>query len=308
MSGSPWQGRVDEDPAGFCGRWHQHVQRLPDAGEVEGVALHGFASDAGVRRNRGRPGASLGPRALRGALASVPLPRPLPLYDAGDVGEGVDVEAAHAAYRTRTLGLLGRGLFPLGLGGGHDIAWPTFLALADRHGGGQAAPRIGILNLDAHLDLRPGPVATSGTAFRQAAEHCAAREWPFRYACVGASAFANTPALFARAAELGVLVIPDDADAATVRTALTTWLRGVDHLYLTVCLDVLPASVAPGVSAPAAAGVPLQQVEAVIDLALASGLLRVADVAELNPTFDVDGRTARTAARIAARIAHGVCA
>ena len=78
----------------------------------------------------------------------------------------------------------------------------------------------------------------------------------------------------------------------------------VDWLYLTVCLDVLPAGVAPGVSAPAPYGVELPVVEALIDAAKATGKLMVADIAELNPAFDRDGVTAKVAARIAWRLAR----
>jgi formiminoglutamase len=75
-------------------------------------------------------------------------------------------------------------------------------------------------------------------------------------------------------------------------------------VYLTVCLDVLPGAQAPGVSAPAPLGVPLAQVERLIDQVLASGRLVAADIAELNPALDRDGLTARVAARLAARIAR----
>jgi formiminoglutamase len=46
--------------------------------------------------------------------------------------------------------------------------------------------------------------------------------------------------------------------------------------------------------------------EPLIDAVCASGKVRVADIAEMNPRFDIDGRTAAVAARIAARIANGV--
>ena len=77
-------------------------------------------------------------------------------------------------------------------------------------------------------------------------------------------------------------------------------------VYLTLDTDVLPAAVAPGVSAPAPLGVPLWCVEAVVDAVLASGKLVAAEVAEFNPAFDRDGITAKVVARLAARIAR-VC-
>lgn len=79
---------------------------------------------------------------------------------------------------------------------------------------------------------------------------------------------------------------------------LDGFLQSVDHLYLTVCLDVLPAAQAPGVSAPSAHGVEMPVVEHLVRRAKASGKLRLADIAELNPQLDSDQRTARIAARL----------
>ena len=79
---------------------------------------------------------------------------------------------------------------------------------------------------------------------------------------------------------------------------MAAFLAQVDALYLTIDLDVLPASVAPGVSAPAAYGVPLPVISAVCRQVAASGKLLHLDVAELNPEFDIDGRTAKVAARL----------
>ena len=148
---------------------------------------------------------------------------------------------------------------------------------------------------------------TSGTPFLQIAEDSAARGWPFRYACLGVSRYSNTEALFARAHELEVLWQFDESTSvAGTSPALAAFVANVEAVYLTVCLDVLPAAVAPGVSGPAARGVGLDVLEPLIDTVCASGKVRVADIAEMNPRFDIDGRTAAVAARIAARIANGV--
>jgi formiminoglutamase len=83
-----------------------------------------------------------------------------------------------------------------------------------------------------------------------------------------------------------------------VQAFVAGFLDSVDVLYLTIDLDVLPASVAPGVSAPAAYGVPLPVISAVCRQVAGSGKLLHLDVAELNPAFDIDGRTAKVAARL----------
>lgn len=320
-----WQGRVDAEEGARGRRWHQVVRALdaPDAGDAGGVALIGFACDAGVARNHGRTGASAGPAAIRALLGNLPVRRTEALVDAGDVvcasadphaADDTALEVAQAELAEALAGLLGRGLFPLGLGGGHEIAFGSFGGLARhlaQHAPGRA-PRIGIVNLDAHFDLRLAARASSGTPFRQIAEDCAARGWPFHYCCLGVSDYANTEALFERARQLGTVWRRDvDMDLAQREATLATlgaFLDGVDHVYLTICLDVLPAAVAPGVSAPAARGVGLEVIEPLIDAVVASGKLRLADVAELNPRFDIDAHTARVAARLVARVADGVAA
>ncbi|HEY8608917.1 MAG TPA: formimidoylglutamase [Noviherbaspirillum sp.] len=305
-----WSGRIDSAEGGAGLRWHQVVRPL--AADAAGLALLGFACDAGVGRNHGRTGAAEGPTALRAALGNMPVHHRLAIHDAGDIvcrpdAQGDGLEAAQRLLSETLAGLLGRGLAPLVLGGGHEMAFGSFGGLARHLAAAATAPRIGIVNLDAHFDLRLADAASSGTPFRQIAEDCAARGWQFRYCCLGVSEFANTDALFRRAQSLGARWMLDEEMQAhrfeTVRALLVDFLSDVDHLYFTTCLDVLPAAVAPGVSAPAARGVGLDVVEQVTDLLAASGKLRVADIAELNPRHDIDQRTSRVAARLAARIA-----
>jgi formiminoglutamase len=306
---SLWQGRVDAVEGDRALRWHQVIRPLlPESSS--GVALLGFASDAGVRRNQGRPGAAEGPFELRRMLSNLPARPGQALFDAGTVRvEGDDLERGQGAYAAQAAALLDQGLGVVGLGGGHEIAYGSFMGLA-KHLGGEPTPRIGILNLDAHFDLRSAERATSGTPFRQIAQACQVRGWPFHYAVLGISAFANTEALFQAARDLGVSWRLDEAmgfsDLAEIQTFVADFLAKVDHLYLTVCLDVLPAADAPGVSAPSARGVALEVLEKVLDAACVSGKLRIADIAELNPSLDEDHRTARIAARLVGRIVAGV--
>jgi len=208
---SLWQGRVDAMEGDQALRWHQVIRPLtPEA--TSGVALLGFACDAGVRRNQGRPGAAEGPFALRRQLSNLPARPGQHLFEAGTVRvEGDELEEGQGAYAEQVKALLDQGLLPVGLGGGHEIAYGSFLGLARHLEGAVRAPRIGILNLDAHFDLRSAERATSGTPFRQIAHVCESRGWPFHYAVMGISAFANTEALFQAARELGVVWRLDEA-------------------------------------------------------------------------------------------------
>jgi formiminoglutamase len=148
--------------------------------------------------------------------------------------------------------------------------------------------------------------SSSGTPFRQIAEYCQRADMPFAYCCLGVSQLNNTQALFEQAERLNVRYRLDrhmnSWDMPALEAALDEFLRGVDHLYLTLCLDVLPASQAPGVSAPSAHGVDLNIVEHLVRRAKASGKVRMADIAELNPGLDLDHRTARIGARLLASL------
>jgi len=305
---SAWQGRVDAAEGDLALRWHQVVQPwTPESSP--GIALVGFASDEGVKRNQGRIGAAAGPQALRQHLSNLPVRKCRSVLDAGTCQpDGQDLEGAQEAYANRITTLLDQGCLPMGLGGGHEIAYGSFLGLARHLQKREPIPRIGILNLDAHFDLRSADQASSGTPFRQASEWCAAQGWPFHYGVLGVSLFANTEALFHRANELGAWVRLDEAlspiDLPEALAELNHFAASVDHLYLTLCLDVLPAAVAPGVSAPAARGVALEVIERLLDAACATGKVKLFDVAELNPALDEDGRTAKVAARLLGRVAE----
>ena len=187
------------------------------------------------------------------------------------------------------------------------MAYGSWLGIAEHLAGEaaprMAAPRIGIINFDAHFDLRdPAHIHSSGTPFAQIAGECQSRGWPFAYACLGVSRASNTRALFQRAADLGVLVREDreirEGSLAAICAELQALIAGCDAVYLTIDIDVLPACEAPGVSAPAARGVPLALLEPLLECIRDSGKLRLADLAELNPAQDIDSRTARVAARL----------
>lgn len=304
---SPWQGRVDSEDGEAGKRWHQVVRPARTAGPVQvpGIALAGLSSDRGVQLNKGRPGAVEGPRALRAALANMAWHHRLPLLDAGDIRVGSDLAAGQGQFAGQVASLLAEGHFVLGLGGGHEIAWGSYQGCRqylDRH---LPDSRLGIINFDAHFDLRqPAPEPSSGTPFYQIAMDCEAREQAFDYCCLGVACTANTEALYQRAEALGAQYLPDlECRGDRAAAMLEPFLAPLDALYVTVCLDVFPPAYAPGVSAPAAPGVdPVWVLRTLLQI---NRLCRqqgvhwlMADVAELSPPLDEAGRTARLGARV----------
>ncbi len=301
-----WKGRDDNAECGDVRRLFQ-VVRVGDATTPAGsAALIGFSCDAGVVRNQGRPGAAQGPNAIRRMLAGLPAHHINALWDFGDVicTDGA-LESAQLELGERIAMLLQRKIHPYVLGGGHEVAWGSYLGLKSwlqSQESKSTCRKLMILNLDAHFDLRASRPANSGTPFDQIARDCVSEQRPFLYACWGVSRLANTPALYARGKELGADVIEDvdmqERHIDRILVRLQRLLCDVDDVYFTIDLDALPASVVPGVSAPAACGIPLAMVEAIAACLQESGKLRLCDIAELNPTFDRDGQSARVAARL----------
>ena len=289
-----WSGRSD-GPGPEHARWHSVVRPLDVARpQAEpGVALLGFASDEGVERNHGRPGAAAGPAALRSALGSLALHHTHPLYDAGTITtQGTDLEGSHERLSDAVESLSRAGHLPIILGGGHETAFGS------HRGAFRAQGPLQIINLDAHFDLRSADVPTSGTPFKQISELTD----DFDYTVLGISRPNNTAVLFDEAESLGVAITLDEelvnlspAECGELAARAT---EGKDKVHLSIDLDVLPASTAPGVSAPASLGVSYERIRAMAVAIARTGKLALVDVVELNPTFDIDNRTAKAAARL----------
>ncbi|MCL9773701.1 formimidoylglutamase [Vibrio methylphosphonaticus] len=318
-----WQGRDDQEDGEKRYRLHHVVKSVetltalanPAPGTPPSIALLGFETDEGVQRNKGRIGASQAPDRIRQALCNLAWHEASTLYDLGNVTTNVSTTSkALEENQALTAEIISRELdhAPLiVLGGGHEIAWSSFLGLAQNLTKHDKTPRIGIINFDAHFDLREYRSRTdsqtlqpsSGTPFSQIADYCQSHQLAFNYLCIGVSKASNTKALFERAEQLNVHTLLDEDMLFEVTPphlqALEQFMDNVDHLYLTIDLDVFSAAHAPGVSAPAALGLSPEIFYPYFKTILKhKDKLRLADVAEYNPNFDIDGRTAKLAARL----------
>ena len=311
MSPDPaiWTGRVDDLEDWDAFRWHQVIECLDLSRSIDspsgrghvGFCLLGYCCDHGVKLNLGRAGAEKGPEAIRTQLANLPVnfPKPVGLFDGGDIHcRGGDLEGAQRALAEAVERLLSSGLFPVVLGGGHDVAFGHYLGITRQL---TSSKRLGILNFDAHLDLRPlRPAATSGTMFTQIASECRERGTDFSYFCIGTQKSANTVSLFRIAEELGVETVfakdMDDADLEPVKQKINAFLAGNDAIYVTICADVFSSAFAPGVSAPQPFGLHPETILRLLKHVLASGKVVSFDFAEVSPRFDSDDNTAKLAA------------
>lgn len=313
-----YQGRQEPYENHLARYYYQHIHEYHN----QPICLIGFACDQGVNRNQGRIGAKHAPDIIKSAFAKLPIPwqlqRSLQGLDSliGDKGnvvceddntitDGV-LEMSQSEYAKQISTIINNNSLPIAIGGGHEIAFGSFMGLYDALNFNQ---KIGIINLDAHFDLRHDKYATSGTPFRQIAEFLKQNDQDFYYMPIGISDFGNTAALFEKAKNLGVTVISEHEchhlDFCEIQNSIDEFIKKVDVIYLTLDLDVLQAGFMPAVSAVNSHGLSLDFVEKCLAHIIKSGKVKLIDMAEFNPNYDIDGRGAKVAGRlVAAMIWH----
>lgn len=307
-----WEGRTDTADGLMGLRWHQILNQLDltqlihKSGATQNIAFLGFCSDEGIRRNKGRVGAQQGPDTLRKAMASLPVhfdQEKIAIFDAGNViCPNQQLERSQQLLGQKVAQLLSMGFLPLVLGGGHEVAYGHYLGL-HQYLLQEQKSALGIINIDAHFDLRSYEVeSSSGTPFRQIADLRKHHSLPFHYLCLGIQHSGNTNALFDTAYRSGTQFMlaeqMREPQLEDILLRVRNWMHDKDFIYLSVDLDVIAAAHAPGVSAPTPFGIDPWVVRAVIQEIARSGKLISIDIAELLPAHDQDGRTAKLAANL----------
>ncbi len=272
------------------------------------VVIVGFPVDEGVRRNGGRPGAAAGPDAIRARLyALAPDARnPEPFVallsmtrDLGNLAASSDLESDQKELGRVLAPWISRGAVPVVLGGGHETAYGHFLGYVEA-----GCSAVEIVNWDAHPDVREfrNGLGHSGSPFRQAL--CHPSNLCRRYTVAGL--------LPQSAASAHVAFIREGGNRVFWRNELNgekisaIYAGETPHLAVSFDLDAVDGASAPGVSAPSVDGLPAQLW---LEAAYLGGLCPRAtsfDLCELNPRFDVDGRTARLAALTVWEILRGL--
>ena len=295
-----WQGRFDgDDPL-----YHRIFQRVSLESSYGSISpndfvLHGFAVDEGVKRNKGRAGAKDAPDIIRKNMSNFPVVNPeFSLKDFGNIScDDGNLEKSQNDLAEKVAEVLKRKAKSVVLGGGHEVTYAHYSGLR------KAFPnsKIGIINIDAHFDNREpenGVGCSSGTGFWHIAQ-----ESDINSLHIGIQRNSNTLKLFDTAHQYGMKYILADElffeNLPTVYQKIDDLVTACDILYLTVCMDVFNASVAPGVSASAYNGIfPDAAFMHFFLHILKSEKLMALDIAEVNPSLDIEQRTARLAASL----------
>lgn len=254
------------------------------------VALIGLADDLGVELNGGRVGAAGGPNAFRAALATYGVAEPEGwewprVFDVGNIlpAPGDDARALEETHRRVTQAVRsvlemseGR-LFPIAIGGGHDLTFPFVRAVIEfwRTRGIDIGSGV---YFDAHLDVRDTP--GSGMPFRRLIEDC------------GVNALVN----------FGLNPMVNTRDHRQYFEGkggvVGDQLQITRPSFVSFDMDVLDASHAPGVSAINPCGWTAWEAEMFVQICALSPHVMCFDIMEFNPEHDVGGRTARLAAHL----------
>lgn len=331
-----YQGRTEPYENHLAQYYYQHIKAYHN----QPICLIGFGCDQGVNRNQGRIGAKHSPDNIKTAFGKLPIHWQLQKHfddlnnlnnldnldnlanligddgniicDDDNVIQDNLLEATQKQYADKLTFIIKNHSLPIGIGGGHEIAFGSFMGLYNAVNIGVGSKKtIGIINLDAHFDLRSDKYATSGTPFLQIANFLKDNQQAFYYLPIGISEFGNTASLFAKADNLGVNYIGEkdcfDLSFDAITTKIDEFIGQVDYLYLTLDLDCLQASFMPAVSAVNAKGLPLDFVEKVLNHIIKSKKVKIIDIAEFNPTYDIDGRGAKVVARILTQMVMAYC-
>jgi len=294
----------------------------------QAIRILGVPMDLGADRR----GVDMGPSAIRyGGLASqldalgydctdggdLSVPRPEESDpDAGQFGNGrakfrTETEEVCKDVATAVEATLADGAFPLVLGGDHSIAIGTVA--------GAASPdeEMGLVWFDAHGDFNTPETSPSGNIHGMSVAailgrgEFAGREW------------AHTPAVAEEnVAYVGLRSLDEDERTAigesdmtaytmsdidtmglqtVVEDALSTAAEGTDAVHVSLDMDWLDPTEAPGVGTPVRGGVSYREAHAAMEqVAEIADQIRSMEVVEVNPILDDHNRTAELACELVA--------
>ncbi len=253
----------------------------PNLGDAAALIL-GLAADGGVSFRSGAAEAPSGIRMFSESIESY-SPRAerdledLRIVDLGDHDDRTTVEdvvggVLDAAWSGSAGPLL------VSIGGDHSVTLPAVRAVAARREG------LAVVGFDAHLDLREdyeGDHACTYRRIEDAGVHC----FVFGVRSGARSEWEDVPKVLAHA-----------TDSLEMPQPIRDYLTG-RPVYVTLDIDVLDPSCAPGTGNPEAGGPPFGPLLAAVEAL--QGLNVVAcDVVEVSPPLDPSGITQAAAAQL----------
>jgi formiminoglutamase len=220
----------------------------------------------------------------------------LPLVDFGDVLMHVtDLKKSHNRIEEVVKSVVQENpeMIPIILGGDHSISCPTIKGFKNGKGG-----TVGVIQFDAHHDVRNredgGP--SNGTPFRGLIE--SGTLLPEHLIQIGIRNFANSREYTQYALNQGVTVytmkdVRKRGMLALVTEAYETLSQKVDTIYLSVDIDVLDQTFAPGCPAIGPGGMTTEDLFEGVKWLGAQKKTQAIDIVEIDPKQDFRDMTSR---------------
>lgn len=270
------------------------------------IVILGYPHDKGVAINGGRAGSALGPERFRFWLKRFPMSfdpgknidlSVFSISDAGDIPSDLPHEEAHIALSAKTLEILKAGGVPFVVGGGNDQSYLNASALLS-HRAGQS---VGVVNVDAHLDVRPlkDGQAHSGSPFRLLLEDSRFHgKHLVEFASQG-SQCAKEHAEYAKNRGARILWLDDMQEKGDPVMAFRETLGSLawQCRSIFISFDLDSVSDAPGVSCPAVIGLSARDALSIAEISGRHPAVELFDLSEYNPVIESE-KTGRLAAAI----------
>jgi agmatinase len=297
---APPLGNSSQDFGGIRTFLRAPYVRDLDALDVD-VAVVGAPVDQGTSN---RPGQRYGPRDIREASLIYAWAPENGFYYIdteqtvlkgvrwADVGD-VDVVPSSMERTSRNItaavqAIVKRGAFPVILGGDHSVAFPAVRGIG-------RAP-ITVVHFDAHLDSYGDgdpSVLNHGAWVQQVAKLPGVT-----FVQIGMRGIANDAEGVARARQLGSRIVTAERVHRDGVRAVLDALPALGDIYVSLDIDVLDPSLAPGTGTIELGGLTFQELHALLVGLPRKGRVVGLDVVEVNPLYDHTGVTAQTAVRL----------
>lgn len=188
----------------------------------------------------------------------------------------------------------GNGSFPLVIGGDHSLALGSAAASLERF------DNLGVIWFDAHADMNTfatsptgnihGMVLASLMGMGDEALRKVVRRYadPTRVLLVGARSIDPGESQMISQHGISVAQYMSNASAAILQFLVK---HEIKNIHLSIDIDLLDPSYAPGTGVPVPNGASPEQVYNLLRVVMATGMVRAVDLVEYNPDRDIDGIT-----------------
>lgn len=288
-----------------CGVRGGYIELLVEPRKPTFIGLRGRLSEAraailGIPFDSGstcRPGCRYAPARLREVSVDIETYDPvvdidsaeLPVADLGDVGSLLTPALMIERVSKVVQEVREAGARVVGVGGDHTVTLGLLSGLG---------ASTSLVMFDAHMDYRdeypPGVCISHATVLKRA------REGLVREAVlVGVRAVSREEVRSAERDALTVIYSWSPKMVDELKEQLSTLSAPV---YVSVDVDVLDPSVAPGVGCPEPAGLNFNQLLEAVELVVSAADVMGLDVVEVNPLVDVGDLTSYVAAKFLAKV------